>query len=294
MTDLSADPAWAWYDGRLVAFSEARVPLEDRGLQFGESLYEVIAVVRGEPFRLSDHVERMRSGAQELGLAAGVPQLSEWRAIVAELHRNDPHPTAILYAQVTGGTAPRSHVPAQTPRPFFFAYLRRFAFPPPNAIARGIAAVTFADQRWQRRDLKTAMLLPAVLARKEALARGAEEAIFVGQDGFVNEGAVSTVFAVLGRVVATPPASQRILAGISGRVVEEICREVGVSFSVRPLALGDLRNADELFVASTTVLLMPVVRLDGVPVGSGTPGRVTLRLAQSFRRMFWGSDGPPS
>jgi D-alanine transaminase len=294
MTDVPVDPAWAWFGGSLVPFVEAHVPLEDRGLQFGESLYEVIAVARGEPFRLSDHVDRMRSGAGEIGLAEGVPSLSGWRSIVAELHRHEPHPSAILYAQVTGGTAPRSHVPKQPPPPFFFAYLRRFTFPSAEETARGIAAVTLADQRWQRSDLKTVMLLPAVLARKEALARGAEEVIFVGRDGLVNEGAVSNVFAVLGGAVTTPPASRRNLAGITGMVVEEICRDAGVPFSVGPLAVSELRKADELFVASTTALLMPVVRMDDVPVGVGSPGRVTLLLAQSFRDMLWGPAGPPS
>jgi len=293
MVTRAPTPAWAWCGVRLVAFAEARVPLEDRGLQFGESLYEVIAVVRGEPFRLSDHVERMRNGAREIGLAAGVPEVSEWRAMIAELHRREPHSTAILYAQVTGGTAPRSHVPAETPEPFFFAYLRAYAFPKPAEIARGIAAVTFPDPRWQRRDLKTVMLLPAVLARKEALARGAEEAIFVGQDGFVNEGAVSTLFAVHDGTVASPPADQRILEGVSTRVIGEVCRQLGVAFSVRPLPLSDLRTADEIFIASTTVLLMPVVRLDGQTVGNGAPGAVTLRLADGFQRVFWGQEGPP-
>lgn len=269
------------------------MPLEDRGLQFGESVYEVIAVARGDPFRLADHVERMRRGASEVGLAEGVPSLSSWGSIIADLHRHERHPSAILYAQITGGTAPRSHVPKPPPRPFFFAYLRRFAFPTADATAHGIAAVMLADQRWQRSDLKTVMLLPAVLARKEALARGAEEVILVGQDGFVNEGAVSNVFAVRGGAVTAPPASTRNLAGITGMVVEEICREVGLPFSVGPLAANDLRKVDELFVASTTALLMPVVRIDDFPVGGGSPGRITLRLAQRFRDMLWGPAGPP-
>jgi D-alanine transaminase len=294
MTDVSFDPAWAWFGGCLVPFAEARVPLEDRGLQFGESVYEVIAVTRGEPFRLSNHVERMRSGAGEIGLAEGVPSLSDWRSIVAELHRHEPHPSAILYAQLTGGTAPRSHVPKQPARPFFFAYLRGFAFPSPEETARGIAAVTVVDPRWQRSDLKTVMLLPAVLARKEALARGAEEVIFVGRDGFVNEGAVSNVFAVLNGTVTAPPASRRNLAGITGKVVAELCGDAGIPFSVRPLLATDLRKADELFVASTTALLMPVVRIDDAPVHGGSPGGLTMRLARRFREMLWGPAGPPS
>jgi D-alanine transaminase len=293
MTDEAGGPAWAWCGGRVVAFADARVPIEDRGLQFGESLYEVVAVPRGEPFRLSEHVSRMGNAAREIGLGPGVPELGQWREIVAELYRRDPHPSAILYAQVTGGTAPRSHVPTTVPDPLFFAYLRRYSFPKLAETVRGIAAITLPDPRWQRRDLKTPMLLPAVLARRDALARGAQEAIFVGQDGLVNEGAVSTVFAVHGRTVATPPANQRILEGISTRVVEEICRDAGAAFSVRPLPLADLRRVDELFIASTTVLLMPVVRLDGDPVGGGGPGKLTLDLAGRFQRAFWGPEGPP-
>jgi len=293
MTERPGNPAWAWFDGRLVPFDEARVPLEDRALQFGEGIYEVIGVVAGEPFRLADHVERMRGGARELGLQAGVPEPGEWKSIVARLHRREPHPTAILYAQVTGGTAPRSHVPPQPPQPFFFAYLRSFAFPVPAEVARGIAAITFPDPRWQRRDLKTVMLLPAVLARKEALAQGAEEAIFVGQDGFVNEGSASTLFAVINTTVVTPPSSHRILPGVSTVVVEEICSRLGLAFSARPLTLSDLRRAEELFVASTALLLMPVVRLDARPVADGAPGSVTLQIAYHFQRLFWGQHGPP-
>lgn len=294
MTERPGTPAWAWFGGHLVPFAEARVPLEDRALQFGEGLYEVIAVVAGEPFRLANHVERMRGAARELGLHSGVPELEQWKSIVARLHRREPHPTAILYAQVTGGAAPRSHVPPEPPQPFFFAYLRSFAFPVPVDISRGIAAITFPDSRWQRRDLKTVMLLPAVLARKEALAQGAEEAIFVGQDGFANEGSASTLFAVLNKTVITPPSSYRILPGVSTVVVEEICAQLGLAFSTRPLTLSDVRCAEELFVASTALLLMPVVRLDAKPVGDGVPGSITLQLAYHFQRRFWGQHGPPS
>ncbi len=285
-------PGWAWCGGRLVPFSEARVPLEDRGLQFGESVYEVIAVIGGEPFRLPDHVERMVEGARELGLEAGVPELARWKAMIAQLYRREPHRTATLYAQLTGGEAPRRHLPLERPRPFFAAYLRPYTFPMPSETARGIAATTYPDTRWQRRDLKTTMLLPAVLARRAAAAQGAEEAILVGQDGFVNEGASSTVFAVHDRAVTTPPTTQRVLPGVSTKAVQAICDQLGIPFSFRPLTLSDLHRSGELFVASTTFLLMPVVRLDGNPVGQGTAGSTTLQLAYHFQRQFWGQQGP--
>lgn len=292
MAEKSAGPGWAWYRGKLVPFAEARVPIEDRGLQFGESLYEVIAVVAGEAFRLPDHVARMQAGARELGLEAGVPDVARWKTIVAQLYRREPHRAAILYAQVTGGAAPRRHLPPDDPRPLFFAYLRPYSFPVPAEIARGIAAITVPDARWHRRDLKTTMLIPAVIAKKDAKAQAADEAIFVGQDGFVNEGASSTVFLVRDRAVATPPVNERILPGVSFKAVASICADLGIPLTSRPLTLSDLHRADELFVASTTFLLMPVVRLDGNPVGGGAAGSVTLQLAYHFQRLFWGQPGP--
>jgi len=291
MTRPSAAPAWAWCNGRLTPFADAHVHIEDRGLQFGESLYEVVAVVAGVPFRLADHVERMRSGARELGLEAGVPPPEKWSAILGELHRREPHPTATLYLQVTGGSAPRRHVPQDALAPSLLAYLRPCSFPTPAESSRGISACTVPDSRWQRRDLKTTMLLPAVMAKKTADAKGAEEAIFVGQDGFVNEGASSTVFAVQSRSVRTPPGNQRTLRGVSAAVVAELCAQLDIAFATRPLTLSDLRRAEEVFIASTSSLVMPVVRLDGDPVGNGSPGSVTLQLAYHFQRIFWAPAG---
>ncbi len=285
-------PAWAWFAGRLIPFADARVPIEDRGLQFGESLYEVVAVVGGEPFRLADHVERMTAGAAELGLEGAVPDGGAWRALIAQLHRRESHRTAVLYAQLTGGTAPRRHLPPQPPEPLFFAYLRHHAFPVPAETGRGVAAITVPDGRWQRRDLKTTMLLASVMAKHEAAGRSAGEAIFVGQDGFVNEGASSTLFLVRDHEVSTPPATERVLPGVSAKAVAAICDTLGIKLRARPLTLSDLHRADEIFVASTTLLLMPVVRLDGDPVGGGTPGSVTLQLAYHFQREFWGQPGP--
>ncbi len=292
MTVQGRTPDWAWFDGRLVPFAEARVPIEDRGLQFGEALYEVVAVTNGRPFRLAEHVDRMRTGASELGLQAGIPAASIWQSIIDQLHRRERLRTAILYAQVTGGTTARFHLALDQPLPCFFAYLRSFEFPAPADAARGVAAITVPESRWQRCHLKTAMLLPAVLAKREATERGAAEAIFVGRDGYVNEGASSTVFAVKSRVVTTPPRTQRTLPGISSIVVQEICAELGIPVRVQPVTLSDLATADEVFLASTTMLLMPVSRLDARLLSGGSAGPLSLQLAYHFQRRFWSTLAP--
>jgi D-alanine transaminase len=280
---------WAWFDGRLVPFAEARVPLEDRGLQFGESVYEVVGMVAGSPFVLEAHVERMRRGASELGLSEGVPPLETWREIARQLDAREHHRAGLLYAQLTGGVAARRHVPVKTPHPVFFAYLRPHDFPGPGETARGMSIITLPDTRWYRSDVKTSMLLPAVMAKREAAARGADEAVFVGQDGYVADGASSTVFVVRQRGVLTAPTSRRALPGTSALVVRRICTDLGIPITDHHLTLSDLTAADELFVASTTLLLMPVVEVDGKPVASGSAGPVSLQLAYHFQRLFWGA-----
>lgn len=285
-----AYPQWAFVNGQLLPFTQAQLPLEERGLQFSESLYEVVGVFQGKPFRLADHVYRMAKGAQELGLLEAVPTEDTWTALIKELWRREPHDQAILYAQLTGGVAAREHLPRNQPKPTFFAYLRRFVFPTPQDCAQGIAAVTVPETRWLRRDLKTTMLLPGVMAKRKAQQRGAAEAIFVGQDGYVNEGASSNVCVVRQKEVASPPPSERLLEGVTLKAVKEICQELGISFQRRWVSLSDLRGADEVFITSTTTLVMPVCLLDGRTIGDGRPGPISLRLAYHLQKLFRGEE----
>jgi D-alanine transaminase len=274
----------AWVAGRLVPFEQASVPVEDRGLQFGESLYEVVAVTAGAPRLLPEHAERMRAGARVIGLEAGAPSLDEWVSISRALLDADRFSEGVLYAQLTGGTAPRAHLVDPPPRPTFFAYLAPFRFPRATDVARGIRAVTLPDVRWMRRDLKTTMLLPAVLAKKEARVRGADEALFVGEGGLVHEGASSTVFALEGRRLATPEPSEDLLPGTIGPLVAELARKAGLEIAREPVSIERLMAAQEVFVTSTMYWVMPVVAVDGRKVGGGQGGPVASDLAERLRR----------
>ena len=265
----SREPRVAWFDGRIVPFAEARVPIEDRGLQFGESLYEVIAITAGAPRYLDAHAERLRAGALALGIAGGSPSNEDFGSLAERLVAEEGLVEGLLIAQLTGGSAARAHLPAQDIFPLFFAYLRAFCFPRAAEVARGIAAVTHPDTRWARRDLKTTMLLPAVLAKRAAAERGAQEAIFVGDDGRVHEGASSNVFAVEGRRLVTPAQSESLLPGVTRPVVARLAHAAGLEVVYEDLLVERLRQADEVFVTSTTFTLMPVTTLDGAPVRTG-------------------------
>lgn len=275
-------PNFAWINGRVVPFASATVPIDDRGLQFGESLYEVVPVTAGKVRLLAEHVARMKHAAPEIECQAGVPELAEWERIFAELAAREPVVEGLLYAQVTGGAAPREHVAQPAPPPTFFAYVTPFRFPRASDVEKGISAITLPDIRWARRDLKTTMLLPAVLAKREAKRRGAQEALFVGAE-LVHEGASSNVFAVEGKTLMTPAQSTRLLPGTMRPLVVDVAKEAGLSVESSELPLSRVLGAREVFVTSSSQLVMPVVALDGRSVGSGRAGPVAAELARRLR-----------
>jgi D-alanine transaminase len=279
-------PKLAFVRGHVIPFADASVPLHDRGLLFSESLYEVVPVTAGAPRLLPEHVLRMRAAAREIGLDSGVPAVAEWHEFVETLVERESIRDGLLYAQVTGGAAPREFVPGEAPQPTFFAYLTPFSFPRAEDVARGIVAVSMPDVRWARRDLKTTMLLGAVLAKREAKRRGASEAIFVGAAGEVYEGASSNVLAVEGRKLITPAQSSNLLPGTMRPLVGEAASEIGLEVHAEQVSLDRLARADEVLVCSTSQLLMPVVKLDDRVIGNGTAGPIGRDLAAGIRRRF--------
>lgn len=281
MTNTST--RFAWLDDEVVPFEQAKIPLDDRGLLFAESIYEVIPLTGGKARMLPEHIGRMRAGALPIELGGGVPNEETWQRRVAELVREEQLDEGLLYAQLTGGSAPRQHLPQSRPKPRFFAYLLPFRFPRSEATARGITLQSFADPRWARCDLKTTMLLPGVLAKRDAAARGAGEALFVGSDGNVREGASTNVFCVEGDRLITPAQSQHLLPGITRPLVAQLAAESGRSVTSEAVPLSRMLNASEVFVTSTTLLVMPVLRIDDRAIGNGHAGPVARELAERLR-----------
>jgi D-alanine transaminase len=278
---MSGAPSVAWLDGRIVPWRDARIPIEDRGLQFGESLYEVVMITAGKPRLLAEHVGRMRAGAETIGLERGVPSDERWEAIVRELVSRDRLVEGLLYAQVTGGVGPRLHVAVYEPT--FLAYVREHRFPRAADAARGASVLTLPDLRWGRADLKTTMLLPAVLAKRTASARGMEEALLLGPEGEVREGTTSNVFLVEGRTVVSPGQDHHLLPGITRSLVERVAGEAGLRSESGRVSLDRLVLSDEVFLTSTSRLVLPVTEIDGRAIGAGKAGPVALDLASRLR-----------
>ena len=268
-----------YLNGRYVPVSEATISTLDRGFIFGDGVYEVWRVVRGQLFEAARHHARLERGLRELRICqpddGSLERISAiGQRLLAEngLGGGD----ATLYVEVTRGAAPRTHYfPATGVAPTMLVMVN--AFSPSEARYTGTKVITQPDVRWLRCDLKTVQLLPNVLARQVATEAGASEAIFV-RDGVITEGTHTTVFAVVDGVLRTHPANHLVLPGVTRDVVIELAHDARIPVRETAVALEELPNATELLLTGTTTDCTPVIRLDAQPIGSGTPGPVARAL----------------
>lgn len=273
--------ALVYLNGEIIDEAEARVSVNDRGYVFADGIYEVIRVFGGKPFELERHLDRLERSAAGLRLTLD-PSADEIGRIAADLLARAGTPEATIYIQVTRGVAPRSHgIPQQPIAPTTFVAIRGPLAPAPELLKHGGGAITVPDDRWARCDVKAIGLTANVLARTQAVEAGAFEAIFV-RDGTVTDAASCNVFAVFGATLMTAPCTNYILWGITREVTLELAREDGIDTLEASFRAEQLRDADEVFVTGTTSGIVPIVTLNGAPVGNGRVGPVTRRLMELY------------
>jgi D-alanine transaminase len=277
-----------YLNGTYVPLNEAKISVLDRGFLFGDGVYEVIPVYGGRPFRLDEHLRRLDHSLAGLRMASPLSD-GEWAALFDRLI--DGTDDQYIYLQVTRGAAPkRDHAIPADVEPTVFVMCSPSAPIP----ADGIRAVTVDDIRWRRCDIKAITLLANVLLRQEAVDRGAAEAILV-RDGRVTEGAASNIFIVRDGVLITPPKSNELLPGITRDLVLELAKENGIAAEERSIRLEELKQASEIWMTSSTREILPVIDLDGSPVGGGEPGPVWRRvqtLYQAYKQGLRTAGGP--
>ena len=270
----------AFVNGRFLPLADASVSIEDRGFQFGDGVYEVIRTYRGRPFMLQAHLARLNRSAEAIGLRQPY-SLERWTGYMDEGLRLASFTESKIYVQVTRGVAPRDHAYAPQLEPTVVMTIREL-HPLPQAVqTAGVNAMTLDDVRWGRCDIKSLNLLPNVLARQQAMEAGVFEAILV-RNGEVTEGSVSNVIIVGNRTLMTAPEGPRILSGVTREVVLRLARQEGLEVHEQYPSRENLFGASEVFLTGTTVEVLPVVRIDGKPIGSGEPGPVTRQLAKRF------------
>jgi len=271
-----------YFNGQFLPKEQVQVSPDDRGFLFADGAYEVIRCYGDRPFEIQAHLQRLERSLRELRIAR--PDLEALRHAVGELIRRNGlgQGDAAVYLQVTRGVAPRKHAFPEKDTPPT-VYLAASPFRPlPEKWERGVSIILVPDIRWARCDIKALTLIPNVLASQEAKERGAEEAVFV-RNGVITEGAHTNVCAVLDGQLVTHPLTNQILPGITRQVVLELCTEMGIPYREAPMDEAELRAASEVMILGTTTEIMPVVQVDGRPVGDGQPGPVTRRLQAAFR-----------
>ena len=264
-------------NGAFVAAEDAKISVFDRGFIFGDGLYELIPVYAGKPFRLEQHLQRLEHGLGEIRIDNPYPR-AEWRRLIGQLLACHQGRQLSLYVQVTRGVAPRDHVfPVPAPTPTVLMTVNPLPQPSQAACEQGIRAVTQADYRWGRCDIKAISLLANVLLRQHAADVGVGETILI-RDGLLTEGSTSTVFIVKHGVIGVPPLSHLMLPGITYDVLLELAQRHGAPVAVRPIGEAELHAADEIWIASSSKEVLAVVELDGKPVGDGRVGPLQRKM----------------
>ena len=284
-----------YLNGEFLDPERARISPMDRGFLFADGVYEVIPAFNGVLFRLDAHLQRLERSLAEVSIA-NPHDRAGWRRLCEEMVAANGGGNLSVYLQITRGVADkRDHAFADPPvAPTVFLTSAPIPVPAADILhqTRGAAAITLADTRWARCDIKSISLLPNILLRQQAVASGAVEAVLL-REGLVTEGAASNVFTVHNGEVSTPPHSTRILGGITRDLVVELCREHGIPVAEREIPEARLHDADEIWVSSSTKDVVPITRLNDRPVGDGRPGATWKTLSRhyiQFKRRLCGLD----
>jgi branched-chain amino acid aminotransferase len=273
-----------WLNGRLVPREQAHIDLADRGLLLGDGLFETLRVYAGQAFKLEDHLDRLGRGAAELGipLPFDVPDIASAVHETLEAHHLDAA-SAALRITLTRGPGQRGLLPPEDPSPNLIISVSPYR---PAISGDGFTVVT--SKRARRNEgsltarLKTLQYLDNIVAQTEAAAEGAGEALMLNNRNAIACGARSNLFAVIKGTLLTPPIEEGALPGITRAAVLHLARELSVSTSEARVTLGDLAKAEEAFLTNSLLEIVPIRRVDGRQIPSGT---VTRRLSDAYRAL---------
>lgn len=277
-------------DGVLVPPSEARVSVFDRGFLYGDSVFETLRTYGGRAFALRDHLERLARSARlvHIELPVGLDRLQAEVERALEEAKARESGESYVRLMLTRGIGALGLDPGHAVGPLRVMIVAPLVPPPPEAYEKGVAVISYATHRpgdaTPAAGAKIGNYLVAVLAMKEAREQNATEALIVDGSGHVVEGATSNVFAVRAGALHTPSERDGILPGITRSTILAVAGELGIEVRFGPLELASLTTAsEEVFISSSIREILPVVRVDGQPVGAGAPGPLTQRLLATFR-----------
>jgi D-alanine transaminase len=267
-------------NGEIMPLAEAKVPVLDRGFLFGDAVYEVLRIYAGRPWLANEHFARLEHSLAAIRI--GGVDLHRLRQRMIETITAASFHEATVYIQITRGAAPRAHAFPVNSVPLELLFVQPYADGYAEARLAGGKVITHADIRWGRCDIKSTNLLGNVLAIQAAKEAGCLEALLYRPDGTLTEGTHSSLFGVVAGRMRTAPKTNAILPGVTRDLVVRLATDAGVLIDERPLNRKDLPGIAELFLTGTTSEVLPIVNVDGKPVGTGKPGPVTQRLQEAY------------
>ncbi|HTH40814.1 MAG TPA: D-amino acid aminotransferase [Rhodocyclaceae bacterium] len=273
-----------YLNGTFGPLEEARVSVMDRGFLFGDGIYEVVPAYGRRLFRLEEHLSRLDRSLAQVRIAN--PHTSaEWQALIEKVVAAAGFEDQSVLLQVTRGVSPvRNHAfPNPVPAPSVFIMAEPLNPPDAALKAEGVTAVSAADNRWLRCDIKAISLLANCLLRQKAIDEGCAETVMF-RDGILTEGAASNIFVVKNGTLLAPQKNHLMLTGITYDVVLEVAAQLGLPVTVRDISDSEVRSADELWLSSSTKEVLPIVQLDSRPIGNGRPGPIYERMDKGYQQ----------
>ena len=273
-----------YLNGTFGPLEEARVPVMDRGFLFGDGIYEVVPAYGRRLFRLDEHLSRLDRSLAQVRIA-NPHTAAEWQALIEKVVAAAEFEDQSVLLQVTRGVSPvRNHAfPNPAPVPSVFIIVEPLNPPDAALKAEGVSAVSAADNRWLRCDIKAISLLANCLLRQKAIDEGCAETVMF-RDGILTEGAASNIFVVKNGTLLAPQKNHLMLTGITYDVVLEVAAKLDLPVVVRDLNDSEVRSADELWLSSSTKEVLPIVQLDGRPIGNGRPGPIYARMDKGYQQ----------
>jgi D-alanine transaminase len=273
----------AYLNGRYTDYDHALVHIEDRGYQFADGIYEVIAMKRRHWIDMNKHMSRLMRSLNELGIPIPMSERA-MQQVFEELRERWPHADGALYVQITRGvSSPRNHIWKTDSIPTFSAYFVRAKWTTNEDKQKGVKVITAPEIRWGRRDIKTIGLLPNSMAKNKSAKEGAREAILVDDGGYVTEASVSNFFIVNANgEIITHPADNLILGGVTRDSVIELARSAQLKVVERRFTINEVMKAPEAFLTGTSLGVLPVIQVNNDKVGNGGVGEVSRKLIELY------------
>ena len=272
-----------YVNGEYLAPEEASISIFDRGLLFGDGVYEVAGVLDGKLLDFDHHMERLERSLRELDIA-GVMNRDDILAVFRELVSRNGLREGLVYMQVTRGEAERDFPYVGDIRPTVFMFTQAKNSEENEKLHTGVSLKSVPDIRWARRDIKSVNLLGQVMAKQAAKESGAYEALMIDHDGNVTECGATSFYIFRDNTVVTRPLSSDILPGVTRRAIIDLCRENQLGLEERLFSLEEAMNAEEAFITGASTYVLPVTSIDGKDIGDGQPGPATLALRQIYLR----------